>query len=74
MIKFFKNKIKNFKRKVAEKLAKDALEDEVMKRHVIEYNLIQEKKSLLSKKERDIVESNVAVLIASGKLKITMLK
>ncbi|WP_445453100.1 hypothetical protein [Flavobacterium sp. 25HG05S-40] len=56
-------------RKVAE-TEKDVKQTEEMKSLVIEYNLIQEKKSTLSRRERDRVENKIAGLIASGKLQV----
>lgn len=47
-------------------------EIEITKALVNEYNLIQEKKSNLTKSQREEVEQSIASLIACGRLKVNI--
>ncbi|RKS00425.1 hypothetical protein [Flavobacterium sp. 102] len=76
-MKFLKNilnnwrwfkQLKSVRRKRRE--LQEQKEIEIMKSLVIEYNLIQEKKSTLSHSQRIKVEKDITSLIACGKLKV----
>jgi hypothetical protein len=77
MISFLKKQCQNLmhrielrKKKIENKKQAEVKSIEYLRNVVAEYNLIQEKKSKLSKKQRDNVEANVAYLIATDQLKV----
>lgn len=77
MISFLKKQYQNLmqgielkKKKYETKKRNQIMTEEYIKNLVAENNLIQEKKSKLSKNQRDIVQAKVKYLIQTGRLQI----
>lgn len=62
------------KEKIKHKQLKRPMSIEMKKAIVAEFNLIQEKKSKLSKNKRDFVENQISYLIHTGQLQVKINK